>query len=99
MASKQIIWTDRAKAEFYHILEFYIDRNKSTTFSEKLLSEVEELTFLLKSNEFIGRLTSDNTVRVFPVRHFLLFYAIRKESIYIVSFWDNRQNDTKKSYK
>ena len=93
MASKQIIWTNRAKTEFYHILEFYIDRNKSKTFSEKLLSEVEELTFLLKSNAFIGRLTSDNT------RHFLLFYAIRKESIYIVSFWDNRQNDTKKSYK
>ncbi|MAN25854.1 MULTISPECIES: type II toxin-antitoxin system RelE/ParE family toxin [Mesonia] len=96
MASKQIIWTNNAKTEFYQILEFYIERNQSPIYSQKLLLEVEDLISTLENNEFIGRLTSDKSVRVFPIKHFLLFYSIQNEIIYILSFWDNRQDENKK---
>ncbi|WP_205030459.1 hypothetical protein [Psychroflexus aestuariivivens] len=59
MANKKIIWSDLAKSQFRDILEFYIDRNESATYSLKLLEETEHLLKTLSESEFIGRLTSN----------------------------------------
>lgn len=45
----------------------------------------------LSKSEFIGRLTSNKTTRVIPMKHYLIFYEINSGKIEIVSFWDNRQ--------
>ena len=94
MANKKIIWSDIAKLEFQDILKFYLERNQSTTYSLKLLDETEDLLKTLSKNEFIGRLTSNKETRVIPMKVYLIFYEIKKDTIEIVSFWDNRQ-DTK----
>lgn len=99
MASKKIIWSNVAKSEFQDILEFYIDRNESATYSLKLLDETEDLLKTLSKSEFIGRLTSNKKTRVIPMKAYLIFYEIKKETIEIVSFWDNRQDDKKLNIK
>lgn len=99
MASKKIIWSNVAKSEFRDILEFYIDRNESATYSLKLLDETEDLLKTLSKSEFIGRLTSNKKTRVIPMKAYLIFYEIKKETIEIVSFWDNRQDDKKLNIK
>ncbi|HLS30521.1 MAG TPA: type II toxin-antitoxin system RelE/ParE family toxin [Flavobacteriaceae bacterium] len=96
MANKKIIWSDIAKSEFQSILEFYLERNKSAVYSLKLIDKTEDLLKTLSKNEFIGRLTSNKKTRVIPMKVFLIFYEIKKDSIEIVSFWDNRQ-DSKNS--
>ena len=93
MAQKEIIWSDLAKLQFSNVLEFYVFRNGSITYSLKLVNEVEYLLKTLSKFEFIGRLTSNKTTRVIVMKVYLIFYEINEDKIEIVSFWDNRQNN------
>ncbi|RRO15251.1 type II toxin-antitoxin system RelE/ParE family toxin [Flavobacteriaceae bacterium 14752] len=99
MANKRIIWSNLAKSQFRNILDFYIERNGSVTYSLKLLNETEDLLETLSKNEFIGRLTSNKQTRVIPIKVYLIFYEIKEEAIEIVSFWDNRQDKEKLNVK
>ena len=99
MANKRIIWSNFAKSQFRDILDFYIERNDSVTYSLKLLDETENLLETLSKNEFIGRLTSNKQTRVIPIKVYLIFYEIKEEAIEIVSFWDNRQDNEKLNVK
>ena len=99
MVSKKIIWSDIAKSEFRDILEFYMNRNESLTYSLKLLDETEDLLKTLSKSELIGRLTSNKKTRVIPMKVYLIFYEIKKDTIEIVSFWDNRQDNKKLNIK
>lgn len=93
MADKKIIWSDIAQSQFQDILEFYVKRDNSHRYSLKLLAETEDLLTTLSKSEFIGRLTSNKKIRVMPMKVYLIFYEIKKDTIEIVSFWDNRQDD------
>ena len=93
MARKQIIWSRNARFQLQSVLEFYIDRNKSNVYSFKLLDQVEDLMLTLSQNELIGRLTSNKSTRVIPMKVCLVFYEINSDTIEIVSFWDNRQDN------
>ena len=92
MVKKKIIWSPRAKKELQRTLEYFNERNGSTDYSFKILNEIEDLTKTLSQSEFIGRLTSNKTTRVIPMKIYLIFYEINEEQIEILSFWDNRQN-------
>ncbi|MBZ9628005.1 type II toxin-antitoxin system RelE/ParE family toxin [Psychroflexus sp. CAK57W] len=74
----------------------FFHRNRSVTYSLKLLDETEDLMNTLSKNEFIGRLTSNKITRVISMKAYLIFYEIRNDTIEIVSFWDNRQNQKNK---
>lgn len=59
MVGKKIIWSDKAKNEFQSVLDFYIERNGTNTYSSKILNETENLLKTLSKSEFIGRLTTN----------------------------------------
>ena len=99
MADKKIIWSDNAKNELRNVLEFYNERNSSEHYSLKILNQIEQLLKTLSKSEFIGRLTSNKTTRVIPMKVYLIFYELNENSIEIVSFWDNRQDEYKKNIK
>lgn len=96
MGKKKIIWSNRAEEEFKNILEFYIERNKSLTYSLKLIDSVEALTTLLIKNNYLGRLTENGITRVLIKGNYLIFYEVHKSTIEIVSVWDNRQDPEKR---
>ena len=49
MAKRKIVWSNRAKNRLYGILEFYIERNKSKSYSIKLYKLLnKEVKLLLK---------------------------------------------------
>ena len=96
MAYKKVIWSDKARSEFQNILEFYVERNGTPTYSLKILRETEDLLETLSKSEFIGRLTSNKKTRVIPMKVYLIFYEIRNDIIEIVSFWDNRRDKNKR---
>ena len=96
MAKKQIIWSKRANAELVGVLEFFNERNGNSNYSLKILIEVEDLLNALSKNELIGRLSSDKRARVIVMGTYLIFYDITEERIEIVSFWDNRQDESKR---
>jgi len=54
---KKVVWSERAQKEKLKILDFWIQQNKSTSYSEKLNSVIEETLELLKNHPEIGRKT------------------------------------------
>ena len=96
MAKKEIIWSKRANSELINILQFYNKRNGNTNYSLKLIDEIEDILNTLSQNEYIGRLTSNKKTRVIVMKVYLIFYEINDDRIEILSFWDNRQDGTKR---
>lgn len=92
MAQKKIIWSTHARIELENVLNFFYLRNGNINYSLKLLGQVEGLLKTLSKSNLIGRLTSNKTTRVIVMNDYLIFYEINDNQIYIISFWDNRQD-------
>ena len=100
MAKRKIIWTATAKFERKEILEYWINRNKSNTYSKKLNQLFSEAVKLLSEHPKIGRTTNDGETRINIVRDYLIFYEFNEKELIIQSVWDSRrdENDTEYEY-
>jgi toxin YoeB len=97
--AKKIIWSNNAEQELLSALEFYNLRNGSNSYSLKLLDKVDDVVNTISETETVGRLTKNKVTRVFPIDIFLLFYEVTHDSITIVSFWNNKQDQIKNRIK
>jgi plasmid stabilization system protein ParE len=95
MAERIIIWTSTAKLELKFILEYYNLRNKSKTYSQKLLRTIQTEIKLLVQQPFIGKKTETINVRGLLIENFIIFYEVNENHIIILSIWDTRQNPTR----
>lgn len=93
--AKKIIWTEKANIERKEILGYWIERNKSKTFSLKLNRLFVETLRLLADLPNIGRKTELENVRVKIVKNYLLFYEIKNSELIVLSIWDTRRNEDK----
>lgn len=92
MAERKIIWSHRAEIKLFQILEFYTERNKSSTYSKKLYQKFKkELRLLLKNSE-IGIKSEIDSVRGLITGDYILFYEEFPDKIIVHSVWDCRQN-------
>jgi len=99
MAKHKIVWSNRAIKRLYGILEFYIERNKSKTYSNKLYRLLhKEVKILLKYPE-IGLKTTEDTTRGLIVDDYIIYYEITDEKIIIHTIWDSRQDPDSKIIK
>ena len=96
MVKKPIVWSEKALQELEDILDFYNNRNQSTSFSQKILTFTESVLHAIAENERIGRKSKFDKIRVFPLKQFLIIYEISHNQIEVLSFWDNRQNPEKR---
>jgi len=99
MAQRKIIWSRRATIKLYSILEFYILRNKSKTYSTKLYTKINKEIRLLKNNPDLGIKTTDETIRGLIVEYYIIYYQVTENEIIIHSIWDSRQNPENKIIK
>jgi|SRR5690606_35445855 len=97
--AKKIVWARTAELELQGALEFYNFRNGSNLYSLKLLDKIDDVISTISETETIGRLTKNKVTRVFPIDIFNLYYEIRNDAIYIVSFWNNNQDESKNRIK
>lgn len=81
------------------ILEYWINRNKSKTYSEKLLNLFINATILIQEYPQIGKPTTDKRVRFKVIKQYMMFYEEHKDSIIILRIWDSRQNPQKLKLK
>jgi hypothetical protein len=92
MVKRKIVWTQKANIGLFKILDFYAERNKSTTYSTKLYKRfTKELNLLIKQPE-IGIKTDFESIRGLIVEEFILFYEVTIDLIIVHSVWDCRQN-------
>ena len=74
--AKRIIWTDRADKAFTKILEFYVERNGSKTYSRKLNKEVQILLSVISKQPHIWIKTEKEGFRVFIRGNYKIFYEV-----------------------
>jgi plasmid stabilization system protein ParE len=99
MAKRKIVWSNRAKQRLYEILEFYIERNKSKTYSVKLYRLLnKEVKLLLKYPE-LGLRTTDPSVRGLIINEYIVYYEVTFDKIIIHTIWDCRQDPDSKIIK
>ncbi|MBK6977962.1 MAG: type II toxin-antitoxin system RelE/ParE family toxin [Cytophagaceae bacterium] len=92
MAPRKIVWTQKAQFERKEILEYWIIRNKSATYSIKLNKKIIETLRMLSFNPFLGRKSEIESIRIKLVKDYFLIYQITSEEIVVLSLWDSRRN-------
>lgn len=95
MAKKPVIWSVRAQHDRIAILKYWIERNKSKTYSEKLFVLFNQAADLISDHPRIGKPTNYGNVRFKIVRDYLLFYEEMENVIEVLLVWDSRQNPDK----
>ena len=99
MAKRKIVWSNRAKIRLFAILDFYIVRNNSKTYSIKLQKLIsKEVNLLLKQSD-LGLKTSEDTIRGLIIENYIVYYEITDDKIIIHTIWDSRQNPDNKIIK
>ena len=89
----RIIWSHQAESDYIHTLQYWIEHNKSNTYSLRLITEVEKTEKLISNNPGIGSLSEIEGVRyVLVYKNFSLYYRVNENSVEILAFWDNRRN-------
>jgi toxin YoeB len=99
MAKRKIVWSDRAKKRLYGILEFYIERNKSKSYSIKLYKLLNKQVKLLLKYPDLGLKTSEESVRGLIIDNFIVYYEVAEDKIIIHTIWDCRQDPDSKIIK
>lgn len=97
MAKKEIVWSVRAQQDRLEILEYWINRNKSKSYSEKLYHLFKESVQLIAEHPEIGKPTDLTDVRIKVIRDYFLIYEDRVDRIEILTIWDSRRNPDKLS--
>ncbi len=92
MADRKIIWSPTAKRKLLAILEFFIERNKSKTYSLKLYSIFQAQLSIVQKSPDIGIKTDMRNIRGLIVLDYTLFYEVTDVHIIVHTVWDNRQN-------
>jgi len=95
--AKKIIWSLTADNDRRQIIEYWINRNKSNTYSLKLDTQLRELIKLVAETPEIGISTKLPSVRFVISGNYLIYYRIKQDCIEIARIWDSRRNP--KSFK
>lgn len=91
----KIIWTDTAELSYIQILEFIKHKwsNKEVlNFSEKT---AKILNLVSKTPQMFPSAKKQNIRKCLLTSQTSLFYQIIGKDIYLIMFWDNRQNPKK----
>ena len=92
MAKYKIEWTIEARLDLIDIVEFYINRNSSNSYSKKLNSKINRSLKLITNNPQIGLKSQIESVRVLITGEYQIVYEISDPSILIVMIWDCRRD-------
>ncbi|AGC76513.1 ParE-like toxin of type II ParDE toxin-antitoxin system [Nonlabens dokdonensis] len=95
MAQRNVIWTKTADLQFVGVLEYWVNRNKSNTYSLKLLELVKDRTSQIALTPYIYKSTDFKDYRVSILGNYSIYYKITDSQITITAFWDNRQDPKK----
>lgn len=91
----KIVWSFRAKDDIKHISIYWNKRIGNSSYSKKIRRLTNEYLTLLQQYPKLGRQTDNKFIREIVIREFKVFYTFDETSIYIVRFWDTRQDPEK----
>ncbi|MCZ4410031.1 type II toxin-antitoxin system RelE/ParE family toxin [Cryomorphaceae bacterium 1068] len=95
MAKRAVVWTRTADIQFVGILQFWVEKNKSNSYSKRLMSLVSDRTKQIAKNPFLYKSADFKDTRVASLGHFSIYYKVFDDRIIVTAFWDNRQDPKK----
>ena len=91
----KIKWTQTAEDQFFHVLRYWTNKNKSSRYAEKLADLVWTHTVFLCQNPLTSPESQFPGLRRAALGPFSLYYKVHLEELIIMAFWDNRQDPEK----
>ena len=79
-----MIWSQSALNDMTEIFDYYNKRNKSKTYSTKLLGEFRAIMCLILSSPRMGIKTEDENIRYVLSGNYALFYEIKSCTIEVL---------------
>jgi toxin YoeB len=95
MAKRTVVWTETAARQRREILKYWVKRNRTTTYAEKLIKLISEQIKVILTNPKLFKKADFPDTHVSALGYFSIFYKYTKDSLIITAFWDNRQNPKK----
>jgi plasmid stabilization system protein ParE len=95
MKKIEIFWAATAVKQRNQVLDYWDERNKSKTYSKKLVIKIHDRIKLLKTNPKLGKKTDFMNTRIISLGHYSILYREVSSKIVITGFWDNRQDPEK----
>jgi len=95
MVEREVIWSDTAIFQFKFILAYWKDRNMSNDFPEKILRQVSKQITLITKFPYLAPSDLETDFRRSILGDYSLLYDVAPQQIYIVYFWDDRQDPIK----
>jgi plasmid stabilization system protein ParE len=93
--AKEIEWTQRSIIDRIQIYEYWLHRNKSSAYSQRLEILFAKTAQLLSDFPQLGVATNRSSLRVKVVANFKIFYLVTEQKVQIVRVLDARQNQDK----
>lgn len=95
MAKRKVSWTKTAKLDMTAILLYYIERNKSKTYSSRLFKEVKLKLQTLDLTVALPQKTAIKYLFYFTHKHISVFFVMEKNNITVKFVIDDRRNPSK----
>ncbi|MFA4923311.1 MAG: type II toxin-antitoxin system RelE/ParE family toxin, partial [Ignavibacteriaceae bacterium] len=90
--AKKVTWSQKAKEDRLQILNYWFERLGNKEYSKKLNARFNQTIKYIKENNYLGKSTDYENVRVSIIGHYLLFYQVTKHQIEILTIFDSRRN-------
>ena len=90
--AKKIRWTTRSIIDRTNIYKYWLERNQSNNYSEKLEQLFEKSAELIANFPNIGTQTNYKNVQSKIVKDYKIFYRATTDEIQILRVWDTRQH-------
>jgi plasmid stabilization system protein ParE len=90
--AKKIRWTTRSIIDRTNIYKYWLKRNQSNVYSEKLEQLFEKSAEIISNFPNIGTRTNYRNVYSKIVREYKVFYRIDSDEIQILRVWNTRQH-------
>ena len=96
----KVIWSIRAIEELEQVLDYWLSRNKSNNYSNRIILATDDAIQLIKLHPSIGIETNHRKVKMrLVLNRFYLVYRNDEDMIEILKFWDCRQSPESNVYK
>lgn len=91
----EVVWTGTAEILLESILSFWIEKNQSIEYAEKLVSQIWERIDHLSTYPQSAKQSDFKNTRISILGHFSILYQVRNNQLIITAIWDNRDDPKK----
>ena len=86
MAKRTVVWTETAARQRREILKYWVERNGTKIYVEKLIKLISQQIKLILTNPKLFKIADFPDTHVSALGHFSIFYKYTKDSLIITAF-------------